>query len=637
MKNFTRLFLIGLVASVCFVSSAQAQRIPISGDVRNYNETDCGLEEYDEDKNLRVYYRLVNSDGSVGTRNNATIYALPTGAAYSINGFDIVGAGTWGFYIDPPSSGTTRLYEIDIREGTDVEETVRQPVPMTTGFINIKEFPYFAKGDGVADDTLAIQNAITDLGRLNGGRLYFPNGVYIVTHDSSHPLPISLPSHITLEGNGAGTYGSSRIQLATEATSIFKIVGCRERITMRDLTLNRDPAIAITDTVAVLASDVANKSSLEFLFSNMTFQRFDRAIEVNAVDGGWQFDNVKVDHCSFTENKIGIKMNTPNTDWKIVSSWFYIPSGDNYGVYMTNAGFILIENTFGGGGQDFIHAKMVANLTVINSQCEGSAHSIVFGNARVPNDSDEGAFPALITLVGNQFANPIDLNHRCTFISTANHYGPQTVTAATKLVRIHSTGDRFCYDGLIPGDEKDPLPANQGCRTGGFQGSGTIVFQTGQLGEYVNDIYNDGVEARPTVITGNTEVFDGDDFEIDLMVNGLKPLFSLNASTNINKPLLRIGQPGANDRFYDFKRESNGYLSIFGKQSNGGGWYRGVTINGPLQLHKVTRAGLAAGDWTATATAGALLYCEDCAPSADCSTSGSGAMAIRLASSWRCN
>jgi parallel beta-helix repeat protein len=46
-----------------------------------------------------------------------------------------------------------------------------------------------AKGDGITDDTLAIQNAINYLNGLGGGTLYFPKGTYKVT------------SQITLYGN----------------------------------------------------------------------------------------------------------------------------------------------------------------------------------------------------------------------------------------------------------------------------------------------------------------------------------------------------------------------------------------------------------------------------------------------------
>lgn len=45
--------------------------------------------------------------------------------------------------------------------------------------INVKQFG--AKGDGVTDDTIAIQNAINYIAQRNGGIAYMPNGTYLVS------------------------------------------------------------------------------------------------------------------------------------------------------------------------------------------------------------------------------------------------------------------------------------------------------------------------------------------------------------------------------------------------------------------------------------------------------------------------
>ena len=65
--------------------------------------------------------------------------------------------------------------------------------------ISVRDFG--AKGDGVTDDTIAVQSAINCLPK--GARLYFPRGTYLVA-------PICLKSHITLDiPEGSVLLGSS--------------------------------------------------------------------------------------------------------------------------------------------------------------------------------------------------------------------------------------------------------------------------------------------------------------------------------------------------------------------------------------------------------------------------------------------
>ncbi len=62
-------------------------------------------------------------------------------------------------------------------------------------YVSVKDSAYGAKGDGVTDDTAAIQAAIDGLG-ASGGILYFPKGWYAVTQ-----LNITV-GQITLQGEG---------------------------------------------------------------------------------------------------------------------------------------------------------------------------------------------------------------------------------------------------------------------------------------------------------------------------------------------------------------------------------------------------------------------------------------------------
>ncbi|GGD88918.1 glycosyl hydrolase family 28-related protein [Paenibacillus nasutitermitis] len=69
-----------------------------------------------------------------------------------------------------------------------------------TSDINVKAAPYSAVGDGVADDTTAIQNAINAAQSAGGGVVFFPKGTYKI----SSTLRVTA-HNVQLEGTGKGS------------------------------------------------------------------------------------------------------------------------------------------------------------------------------------------------------------------------------------------------------------------------------------------------------------------------------------------------------------------------------------------------------------------------------------------------
>jgi len=89
-------------------------------------------------------------------------------------------------------------YEVEI-ENNRMKEALSFHTASETCMVNVKDFG--AKGDGVSDDTVAIQTAVHFVPR--GGRVYFPEGTYLT-------LPIALRSHTTIEfAEGATLLGST--------------------------------------------------------------------------------------------------------------------------------------------------------------------------------------------------------------------------------------------------------------------------------------------------------------------------------------------------------------------------------------------------------------------------------------------
>jgi len=90
-------------------------------------------------------------------------------------------------------------YAVTVRFDGGGEEQVRLTTKGESCCVSVKDFG--AAGDGVHEDTAAIQAAISFL--PEGGRLWFPAGTYLT-------LPLSLKSHITLDlDEGATILGST--------------------------------------------------------------------------------------------------------------------------------------------------------------------------------------------------------------------------------------------------------------------------------------------------------------------------------------------------------------------------------------------------------------------------------------------
>lgn len=82
------------------------------------------------------------------------------------------------------------------------------------GAVNVKAPPYSAAGDGVTDDTTAINNAIT-VAKATGAPVWFPPGTYLVT-------PVSSTTAALVLNNGTTGYSGVRLIGAGENATIIK-------------------------------------------------------------------------------------------------------------------------------------------------------------------------------------------------------------------------------------------------------------------------------------------------------------------------------------------------------------------------------------------------------------------------------
>lgn len=480
-------------------------------------------------------------------RQTATDLTACDGAAVrSGNQVFTNGDGRWCF------SGPEPMYEVKFRNGLGY---LWYPLTSETGYYNVKDFRPVTRTAGTpakytftepSDYTATIRNAIAYIAVRQGGTLRFPDGDYVVgTLDGNRRDPnfqaITLPSGIVVEGASSNSSvpttnlpiktGATRIRLRNPNQTIFRIGGCTNNITVRNIELLGNSALygeGRRERGGTYGIEGLGKYALErngnqqpnqtqgVKVENVTFQDLDRGIYVHNVNddncrsqeqacGQWQFDYVVIDHGIFLNNRTGIWVDTYNTDWKVTNSFFAYQASNapGNGIRVQKAGSMLIEQTFGGGydygphiGGTFLYIDTIGSLTMINSGAERNQRSIYTNPA--------GSISSMmVTVVGSVFGDKLELHGRMNFVSTGNFFNANNVVA-DPTVTVTSVGDRYCYDStILPGRCTDT--SGRSVADPGITG-GRRMFETGRVGE---DTGPNRIEGRPNYFGYNVRIGDG--------------------------------------------------------------------------------------------------------------------------------
>ncbi|MGD9562849.1 MAG: hypothetical protein AB7F88_11470 [Pyrinomonadaceae bacterium] len=452
--------------------------------------------------------------------------------------------------------GPEELYEIKLSNG----ESYLWPTMSgrEIGIYNIKDFRPMRRIEGPepkyvfsepADYTKAIRNAMMIMASRQGGTLIFPDGDYIVgTTDGNTRDPdyeaITVPSGVTIVG-ASGNFsvpttnmpkraGATRIRLRNNKQTIFRIGGCTNAVTVRNIELLGNTGLfgeARRDATGNYGVEALGKWALDpvtkghtpnssqfFRFENVVFHNLDTGIMVHNVNAAncdssrqacnqWQFDNIRVDHGVFINNKTGISIDTFNTDWTIANSQFNFMAANapGYGIRIKRAAGILIQNTFGGGydygsgiGGTFLYVDSVGTITMIGTSSERSQRSIHMV-------STGGTSSQMLNIIGGIFLDAVELNGRMNFTSTGSLYFARTFKVAPQVV-INSIGDKFCHDPLVyPGHCRDQVNGGKTVNAPGFNG-GQIMFRTGRLPESSGA---DRIDRKPNLFGYDVELNNG--------------------------------------------------------------------------------------------------------------------------------
>jgi len=159
--------------------------------------------------------------------------------------------------------------------------------------VSVRDFG--ALGDGVADDTVAIQSAIDATLSINGGALFFPDGVYRITGKLVIPFATGWRIH-------GQSRGSATISQATANTPIFSLEGTLthswEIAELSFTWANAQPA-ANSNAIAIkMGSGVAGHTLFNWQVRRCSFYNGFRAIAADAVNSPSVW-GVRIADCNF--------------------------------------------------------------------------------------------------------------------------------------------------------------------------------------------------------------------------------------------------------------------------------------------------------------------------------------------------
>lgn len=287
----------------------------------------------------------------------------------------LIGTATYKFILKT-STGVTVWSEDDVpgygssadiiflQAGTGaVARTVQSKLRET---ISLADFG--AVGNGVADDTVAIQTAINALGALGQGRIIGTSGAsYKITDTIDFTILGNTHNWYEIDFAGAEFtwYGSQ-----VGADPMFYFYN-NKAVKVQNFTLIANPVASISATVKGIRVDSLQPDGADLLvFADFKIRLANLAVDLGSVGvdqnrvSDCRFEHFLIETCS-----VGIQTNSTNCDSLIFTNGQL--SGCTFGFNFVRAGFNKIDTCIGYECDAFIRvAGPIGPLTVINSQSE---------------------------------------------------------------------------------------------------------------------------------------------------------------------------------------------------------------------------------------------------------------------------
>lgn len=369
----------------------------------------------------------------------------------------------------------------------------------SSAVFNVKDPRYGAVGDGVTDDTAAIQAADT-AAAVAGGTVFFPPGTYAAA-------ALSISSGVVWKGAGMGL----SVLLATGSGSpVLLNINAATNVYVEGLTFDGNTGTVtsfnnVTQTfnasrVLFHRCEWRNCRGIALLVSGgdkvgVTYSRFKDCGTYNltsSLDADRRqavaftgTDSPYVDHCEFDDVGLdAVSMATGCTDVRV--TWNRIGTGYAGSIYVSTAvGGAITGNRVSNGanGGNGIDVPSSTDLAIANNRCRGcgAAGILLAGNC------------ADITLTGNICSNNW-------MGGTSAHRGGITLSAeATETLSNVSLSGNICFDdqgagsvtqryaiGIISGGTFSNITIDKSNKLTGYTSGGvaeiTGVFQSDALG-----------------------------------------------------------------------------------------------------------------------------------------------------------